>query len=205
VKRSGNRSEATATALLEAALEIVRESGVKSVTHRKVCSRAGVALGSSTYHYENLDALVLDAFAYYVDDVSEKYEQHFAQVSCEEELIDALVGVTTILTTDVGNAILDWELLAEAGREQAYTELARRWSHRFRTALESYVSARTAYMLEAIWDGMTIQRVLNGNDLDDADLRDLIKAALALDPDRSYPVATKPAKRPSASRRSAKV
>ncbi|MEW5808217.1 MAG: TetR family transcriptional regulator [Actinomycetota bacterium] len=187
MKRSGSRSEATATALVEAALEIVRESGVKSVTHRKVCSRAGVALGSSTYHYENLDALILDAFAHYVETVSVKYEDYFSRVTCDEELIDAMLRVTTILTTDVGNAILDWELLAEAGREQAYRELAQRWSHRARSAIEAYVSKRTAFMLETIWDGTTIQRVLNGTQLSDADLRDLIGAALALDTERKYP------------------
>jgi DNA-binding transcriptional regulator YbjK len=189
VKRSGSRSEATARALVEAALEIVRESGVKSVTHRKVCSRAGVALGSSTYHYETLDALILDAFAHYVDTVSVKYEDYFAAVTCDEELIDAMLRVTTILTTDVGNAILDWELLAEAAREEAYRTLAQHWSHRARSAIEAYVSRRTAYMLETIWDGMTIQRVLNGAQLSDDDLRDLIGAALALDTERKYPEA----------------
>lgn len=187
VKRSGSRSEATATALVEAALAIVQESGVKSVTHRKVCSRAGVALGSSTYHYENLDALILDAFAHYVDNVSVEYEDYFSRVTCDEDLIDAMLRATTLLTTDVGNAILDWELLAEAGREQAYLELAQRWSQRYRAAVEVYVSKRTAYMLEAIWDGVTIQRVLNGTQLSDDDLRDLIGAALALDSERNYP------------------
>ncbi|GAB7067316.1 TetR family transcriptional regulator [Mycolicibacterium hodleri] len=189
MKRSGSRSEATAAALVEAVLEIVRESGVKSVTHRKVCSRAGVALGSSTYHYETLDALILDAFAHYVDTVSVKYEEYFAAVTCDEELIDAMLRVTTILTTDVGNAILDWELLAEAAREDAYRTLAQHWSHRARSAIEAYVSKRTAYMLETIWDGTTIQRVLNGTQLSDGDLRDLIGAALALDTERKYPEA----------------
>lgn len=186
-------------ALVEAALQIVRESGVKSVTHRKVCSLAGVALGSSTYHYENLDTLILDAFAHYTERVSVKYENHFAGVTCDEELIDAVLQVTTILVTDIGDAILEWELLAEAGRQEAYRALGQKWSRRARSAVESYVSKPTAHLLEVIWDGATIQRALNGAELTDAELRRLIGAAIALDPSRGYPraISTDPPRRPA--------
>jgi DNA-binding transcriptional regulator YbjK len=207
VKRSSSRSEGTALALIEATLQIVRESGVKSVTHRKVCSYAGVALGSSTYHYENLDTLILDAFSHYTEKMSAGFDNHFAGVTCDEELIDAALQVTTILVTDIGNAILEWELLAEAGRQEAYRALGQKWSQRARSAVEAYVSKRTAHMLEVIWDGATIQRVLNGTQLSDEDVRELIRAALNLDPTRHYPSTEqprperKPAKKSSAGRR----
>lgn len=199
MKRSGSRSEGTAMALVEAALQIVRESGVKSVTHRKVCSLAGVALGSSTYHYENLDTLILDAFAHYAERVSVKYEDHFAGVTCDDELIDAVLQVTTVLVTDIGDAILEWELLAEAGRQEAYRVLGQKWSQRARAAVETYVSKPTAHLLEVIWDGATIQRALNGTELSDAELRTLIAAAVALDPSRGYPrpASAEPARRPA--------
>ncbi|OPE49413.1 hypothetical protein BV510_22340, partial [Mycolicibacterium diernhoferi] len=69
-----------------------------------------------------------------------------------------------------------------------------------RTAVERYVSPRVAHMLETIWDGSTVHRVLNGTELDDAGLRELLKATLALDPARGYPrrqEAAKPAKKPT--------
>ncbi|MCW1824421.1 MULTISPECIES: TetR/AcrR family transcriptional regulator [Mycolicibacterium] len=174
-------------ALIEAALQIVRESGVKSVTHRKVCSYAGVALGSSTYHYENLDNLILDAFAHYVEDVSSRYEDNFAGATSDDDLIDAVLQLTEALTTDMGNAILEWELLAAAGRETAYRALAQKWSERARSAVQAYVSPQTAHMLEVIWDGATVQRVLNGKRLTDAELRRMVRAVLELDDSRSYP------------------
>ena len=194
MKRSGSRSEATAMALVEAALQIVRESGVKSVTHRKVCSYAGVALGSSTYHYEKLDNLLLDAFAHYVETVSAGYETHFEGVTSDDDLIEAVLGLVDIMTTDMGNAILEWELLAEAGRQEAYRLLGEKWSKRARSAVEQYVSPATAHMIEVIWDGATIQRVFNGPLLTDDILRDLVRAALETDPNRQYPDA--PERRP---------
>lgn len=199
MKRSGSRSEATAMALVEAALQIIRESGVKSVTHRKVCSYAGVALGSSTYHYENLDNLILDAFSHYVETVSVGYEKHFEGATSDEELIDAVLELVNTLTTDIGNAILQWELFAEAGRQDAYRLLARKWSQRARSAVERYVSSTTAHMLEVIWDGATVQRVLNDTQMSDSDLRRLVRATLELDDSRGYPrpAPAKSAKRPA--------
>ncbi|MGE2715755.1 TetR/AcrR family transcriptional regulator [Mycolicibacterium litorale] len=197
MKRSGSRSEATAMALVEAALQIIRESGVKSVTHRKVCSYAGVALGSSTYHYENLDNLLLDAFAHYVETVSAGYEKHFEGVSCDNDLIDAVLELVNTLTEDMGNAILEWELLAAAGREEAYRLLGQKWSQRARSAVERYVSPSTAHMIEAIWDGATLQRAFNGPKFTDATLRRLVRAALETDPNRKYPAKAAPAKRPA--------
>jgi len=192
VKRSGSRSEATAIALVEAALQIIRESGVKSVTHRKVCSYAGVALGSSTYHYENLDNLILDAFAHYVEQVSVKYERHFDGATSDDDLVEAILTLVNAMTTDMGNAILEWELLAEAGRQDEYRELGHKWSSRARAAVERYVSPKVAHMLETIWDGSTVQRVLNGTQLNDAGLSELLKAALELDPNRGYPRTREP-------------
>ncbi|MCV7319205.1 TetR/AcrR family transcriptional regulator [Mycolicibacterium confluentis] len=174
-------------ALVEAALQIIRESGVKSVTHRKVCSYAGVALGSSTYHYENLDNLILDAFGHYVDTVSVKYEAHFEGATSDEDLIEGALTLVNAMTTDMGNAILEWELFAEAGRQDAYRELGHKWSRRARAAIERYVSPKTAHMMEAVWDGSTVQRVLNGNQMSDDMIRELLRAALELDPSRGYP------------------
>ncbi|OBF10892.1 hypothetical protein [Mycobacterium sp. ACS4331] len=181
-------------ALVEAALQIIRESGVKSVTHRKVCSYAGVALGSSTYHYETLDNLILDAFAHYVDAVSSKYEAHFEGATSDDDLIEGTLALVNALTTDVGNAILEWELFAEAGRQAAYQELGHKWSHRARTAIERYVSPKTAHMMEAIWDGSTVQRVLNGDEMTDDMIRELMRAALELDSTRGYPRQQEPIK-----------
>jgi DNA-binding transcriptional regulator YbjK len=174
-------------ALIEAALQIIRESGVKTVTHRKVCSYAGVALGSSTYHYENLDNLIQDAFTHYVTTTSARWEDHFAHATCDDDLIEAVLTLVNAMTDDMGTAILEWELFAEAGRQPAYQELGHEWSRRAREAVERYVSPKTAHMLETIWDGSTVQRVLNGKAWTDDMIRELLRAALELDDTRGYP------------------
>ena len=186
-KKSGSRSQATTTALVDATLRIVKESGVKSVTHRRVCDYAGVALGSSTYHYETLDNLILDAFGQYVETVAASYENRLAEAQSDTDLIDSLMQLISVMTDEIGNATLQWELLAESGRDDAYAELIRQWSTRARSAVETYVSSETAHMLEVIWDGAIVQRAINAKRLSDGRLRDLIMSALSSDPIRGYP------------------
>jgi DNA-binding transcriptional regulator YbjK len=47
--------------IADAALAIVLEQGVAAVSHRAVADRAGVPLGSTTYHFKSLDDLLVTA------------------------------------------------------------------------------------------------------------------------------------------------
>ena len=45
--------------ILAAALDLIAEEGVAGVSHRKIAARAGVPLGSMTYHFTGIDELLL--------------------------------------------------------------------------------------------------------------------------------------------------
>ena len=68
VQQAGTRaagSEATRVKMLEASLDIVIEEGIRAVRHRAVAKRAGVSLGSTTYHFENIEDIIVSAFEYW--------------------------------------------------------------------------------------------------------------------------------------------
>ena len=50
--------------MLQAALDIMIEDGIRSVRNRAVAKRAGVSLGSTTYHFESIEDLIISAFQY---------------------------------------------------------------------------------------------------------------------------------------------
>ncbi|MGH3639214.1 MAG: TetR/AcrR family transcriptional regulator [Mycobacterium sp.] len=186
-KVNNSRSEATRIALMDAALQIITESGVRSVTHRKVCSRAGTALGSVNYHFKDLDDLLSNAFSFYVEGVSGRYEASFSSARNDDQLIDAVMDLIAALSSDKRNAILMWELYAEGGRERTYRKLVRKWSKRAKVGVEAYCSANTATALEAVWDGAVMQRILGDASLPDDELRRVIAAIIELDTSRQYP------------------
>lgn len=187
-KNSSSRSEPTRIALMTAALQVITETGVKSVTHRKICAAANLSLGSVSYHYADLNELLLDAFSFYVNDVSAKYEDSFPVAHDDEDLADAVLRLVAALSEDTNSAILMWELYAEAGRDKAYRRLVRKWSKRAKAGVEQFCTPTTATALEALWDGAVMQRILGDAHLSDADLREVVLAIIRLDADRTYPV-----------------
>lgn len=172
---------------MTAALQVITETGVKSVTHRKVCAAANLSLGTVNYHYADLNELLLDAFSYYVDEVSAKYEGSFPTAHDDEDLADAVLRLVDALSEDSKSAILMWELYAEGGRDKTYRRLVRKWSKRAKSGVEQFCAPTTATALEALWDGTVMQRILGDVRLSDADLRDVVLAIIRLDAHRSYP------------------
>lgn len=172
---------------MTATLQVITETGVKSVTHRKVCAAANLSLGTVNYHYADLNQLLLDAFSSYVDEVSAKYEGSFPSVHDDEDLADAVLRLIAALSEDTKSAILMWELYAEAGRDKVYRRLVRKWSKRAKSGVEQFCAPTTATALEALWDGTVMQRILGDAHLCDDDLRDVILAIIRLDAGRSYP------------------
>lgn len=51
--------------MLQAALDIMVEDGIRSVRNRAVARRAGVSLGSTTYHFKSIEDLIISAFQYW--------------------------------------------------------------------------------------------------------------------------------------------
>ena len=53
------------TRMLRAVLDIGVEEGMRAVRHRAVAERAGVSLGSTTYHFASIEDLITSAFDYW--------------------------------------------------------------------------------------------------------------------------------------------
>lgn len=64
LKRTAKR-EQTRAKMLDAALGIIVDEGMRAVRHRAVANRAGVALGTTTYHFSSIEELILSIFEYW--------------------------------------------------------------------------------------------------------------------------------------------
>ncbi|NBA94505.1 TetR/AcrR family transcriptional regulator [Pseudomonas sp. R5(2019)] len=66
-KASRQGSELRRQEILDAALRIVVRDGVRGVRHRAVAAQAGVPLSATTYYFKDIQDLLSDAFALYVE------------------------------------------------------------------------------------------------------------------------------------------
>ena len=66
-KASRQGSEQRRQDILDAAMRIVVREGVRAVRHRAVAAEAGVPLSATTYYFKDIDDLLTDTFAQYVE------------------------------------------------------------------------------------------------------------------------------------------
>ncbi|CAM5639994.1 HTH-type transcriptional regulator BetI [Streptomyces fumanus] len=71
--------------ILDAALDLIAEEGVAGVSHRKIASRAGVPLGSMTYHFDGMDEVLRAAFRRFTDHIVAVFDAHLAAPADREE------------------------------------------------------------------------------------------------------------------------
>ncbi|STS89424.1 TetR family transcriptional regulator [Klebsiella variicola] len=64
--------------ILQATLDTIAAHGVQAVTHRKIALCANVPLGSLTYYFSGIEALVEEAFSLFTAEMSAQYQQCFA-------------------------------------------------------------------------------------------------------------------------------
>ncbi len=64
-----------------ATLEIIKVEGMRGVRHRAVAAKAGVSLGSTTYHFKNIEDLITSTFIYWHLHADVGKNPHFITIS----------------------------------------------------------------------------------------------------------------------------
>ena len=117
-----DRSRRRREALLRATIELLGETGVRSVTHRAVAERAGVPLASTTYYFRSVHELVEEALKLHVAERVAELEQMAAlalgiggasAADIAERLAEVLVAAPTPIL------VAQYQMYLEAGRNPA--------------------------------------------------------------------------------------
>ena len=117
-----DRSRRRREALLRATIELIGETGAKSVTHRAVAERAGVPLASTTYYFESVSSLIEEALKRHVAErVAEL--QGMAAVALgargasAQDIAERLADVLVLAPTPI--LVAQYQMYLEAGRNPA--------------------------------------------------------------------------------------
>lgn len=156
-------------ALLAAAVELVAEEGVGGITHRAVAKRAGLPLSTTSYFFDSLDDLVLEALRVFVAAEIEVLQGITAAIAEEELTADEILDrfVAALLAEPPSHTVAQFE---------AYLEVTRRPDLRdeIRAVLDAYeaLAATTlaaagadpagARAFVALADGFALQRLARG-------------------------------------------
>lgn len=165
--------------IVEAAVEVISESGLTGLTHRAVAARADVPLGSTTYHFTSLDEL-LDAAARTVAgrNVARLREWALslpAGADLSRELADFIV---LLATKHRQSSVLAYELYGGALRRPALRAASTTWDGMLTEAFESTVDIITARALTAIFDGLLYQALVSPRKPRRADFEPVLRRLL---------------------------
>ena len=87
------KAEATASKILDAALELFREQGFDAATMRGIAERAGVATGAAYYYYASKDAIVMDFYQRSCDELQDKIRLALKSINSLERGLNELIRV----------------------------------------------------------------------------------------------------------------
>lgn len=148
--------------IIDACLEVIAERGVAGTSHRRIAAAADVPLGSMTYHFSGMDELLHEAFTRFADESAVRVEARTASAATLEE---ALAGFEANIDEDVFGTdrelVLALELYTLAARRPEFREITSAWMARTRACLEPFVDEETAVLLDALNEGLVIQKALH--------------------------------------------
>jgi DNA-binding transcriptional regulator YbjK len=147
--------------IINATLDLIAEVGVAGVSHRKVAARAGVPLGSMTYHFASMDELLREAFGRFAASISVQFESRLAAAANADEARKAVADLVHVdVLGDARDLVLTLELYTLAARQPAFRQINQDWMAASRRALELHFDPNTARQLDALIEGLSIHRAL---------------------------------------------
>jgi len=173
--------QGTRQGLLEAAVAIVAESGLKGLTHRAIAARAGVSHGLVRHYFGTIDELLLEAMQIVV-----------AQVT--QDRLRTRATTLSTLSRDLGTAVqadvqahaFITEMLLEARRQPQLRHIIESMYDTFRASTQDMLAQRgidggsgMAILVFAALDGLVIEQQALGRPKDTqaalAALQDLLQ------------------------------
>ncbi len=140
--------------IIEATIDSIAEHGVAGTTQRRVAAEAEVQVGSLSYHFDNSDHLLKEAFTRCVDVIREQIENRFATV---EDAAGAVEAAVRLIHEDFQSSqrelILYYELYAITLRSPEYRSLTAGMIDIGQRTLEKFFDETTARAINTYIEG----------------------------------------------------
>jgi DNA-binding transcriptional regulator YbjK len=169
-----DRSRRRREALLRATIELLGETGAKSVTHRAVAERAGVPLASTTYYFASVQQLVEEALKLHVSERVTQLQGMAALAlsatgASAQDIAKRLAEVLVAAPTPI--LMAQYQLYLEAGRNPALQPAVAEALTAFEALAASVLAAlggrdprAAAEATVALLDGFALHRVARPRD-----------------------------------------
>ena len=166
--------------IIAATLDLIAEQGVARATYRTVAAAADIPLGSMTYHFPSREDLIFAAFERFSDETFSPLDR--AMRTADGDPREALAQLVIQDDVEPRTKILLAELYVLAFRHPRYADLMRQWMGRSRDAIARRIDGVNPRVLDAVQEGLGLQRWLQPDQLTDDDIRHVFQALIPATP-----------------------
>ncbi|EID55191.1 TetR/AcrR family transcriptional regulator [Saccharomonospora xinjiangensis] len=147
--------------IARAAITLIAERGINALTHRAVAAKAGVPLGSTTYHFATLDDLIASA----LDEAARRnvaaLREWDAALPTDVDLATALAElVLDSVTRERANTIAEYNLYALALQRPSLRGAAVAWDDALAELFVARTDPLTGRLVATLTCGLMMQAVL---------------------------------------------
>ena len=161
--------------IIEAAIRVVADQGIRGLSHRTVAAEADVPLGSTTYHFKTLDELMVAALRQANEGFAKVVVARGGLEDRDADLATELAGLLgEWLAGDRTGVELECELYLAALRRPALRPVAAEWAEDLAERLGRRTDAVTARALVALMDGICLQVLLTDGVYDEEYAREVL-------------------------------
>ncbi len=163
---------------------MIARQGLGGLSHRRVAAEANVPVGSTTYYFNDLDALREAALAHAATASADLLAQWRRDLDKDRDLAATLARLTTAYLADQDRYRTLNELYMAAAHRPELQRLARLWPDGLLALLEPRIGRRAANAVTVFFDGATLHALITGTPLSTDELTDAIARLVADGPEQ---------------------
>lgn len=165
-------------AILEATQRVIARDGIARASHRAIAREADVPLGSTTYYFPSLHALVEEALELSTARMLEELAVWADELRDASDLPSAIARVAYDYIADHDRALVEYELYLAAARSPQLRPAARAWIDGVRDLLTPRAGRDAATAITALIDGFLLEAIATGGAVSRAELAGAIATQL---------------------------
>ncbi|MGH3097340.1 MAG: TetR/AcrR family transcriptional regulator [Streptosporangiales bacterium] len=166
--------------IARAAVAVIAEHGIDSLTHRKVATKADVALGSTTYYFASLENLLAAALDKAAEAGIAELQAWADGLGDEEDLAPALADfVIESVSERRKETLAEYNLYVLAFHRPHLRSAVVRWDDALSGVLIKLTDTPTGRMLGTLLCGLLMQVVLHDDVPTKADVTEIFRRAIA--------------------------
>ena len=166
-------------AILDATLTVIARDGIARTSHRAIAREADVPLGSTTYYFPSLQAVVGEALDVCMTRMVEQLATWSARLNNTDDLATEIAQLThEYYIADHERALVEYELYLAAARTPQLRPAARAWADGLRELLATHTGRPAAVAITALIDGFLVDAIATGEAVSRDDLVAAINTCL---------------------------